>query len=109
MYELAVISFIDILGFRNLVKSSAPENVVAALDALEEFTGVGNVPEHDHLPWVFSFSDSIIRVRTLRPYAERSHPIGLLIYEIDDLLRAQALLIDRGHLIRVALSLGKSL
>jgi hypothetical protein len=107
MYEWAVISFIDILGFRSLVESSPPEMVSAALGSLEAFTGVGKTSEHDHLLRVFSFSDSIIRIRAIRPYAAKSHPIGLRFYEILDLLHAQALLIDSGHLIRGGVTLGK--
>ena len=107
MYEWAIISFIDILGFRHLVESSPPEVVSAALDSLEEFTNAGKIPESDHLPRVYSFSDSIIRVRSLLPYAQKQHPIGLLFYELLDLVRIQALLSDSGNLIRGGVTLGQ--
>lgn len=39
MYEKAIVSFVDILGFKELVENSAPEVVKSALDLVNRVAG----------------------------------------------------------------------
>jgi|SRR5271157_2044754 len=107
MYEFAVVSLIDVLGFSDLVKSSSYKKVSQTLTRFQEFSGAKETPKYDYSPEVYSFSDLIIRIRKWKPSAKTMHPIGLLILEIGDLQRTQALLIDQNIFIRGAVTQGQ--
>jgi hypothetical protein len=107
MYEPAVVSLIDILGFKELVRSSpSGEEVFEALKLFHDFSGANERAQYDYSPKAFAFSDLVIRVRRLKPSAEMMHPIGLLIHEIADLQLTQALLIDQNIFVRGAVTYG---
>lgn len=107
VYEQAVVSLIDVLGFKDLVRSSPYEAVAETLGHFQKFSGADEIPQYEYSPEVFSFSDLIVRIRKSNPGTQTMHPIGLLILEIGDLLRTQALLIDQNILIRGAVTYGK--
>jgi len=82
MYELAVVSLIDILGFKDFVRSASCQEVFQALKQFHEFSMTNQVAKYAYSPKAFAFSDLIIRVRRLKPSAQMMHSIGLLILEI---------------------------
>lgn len=66
-YEQSIVTFLDILGFRDLVMNADPGKVNEKLQALEKFakpTGkpAGDPDETDE-PTVLQFSDTIVRIR----------------------------------------------
>lgn len=109
MYEKAIVSFIDILGFKELVESSTSEAVKSALDLVNRFA----IPEaeDEDLDYSFvaesiSFSDCIVRVRRTEKEPNLTNPVGLVFYEIIDLLHAQGELLNQGILIRGGIAYG---
>lgn len=109
MYEKAIVSFIDILGFRELVEGSTPETVKSALDLVNRFAAPE--VEDEDLDYGFvaeaiSFSDCIVRVRRTEKEPNLSNPAGLVFYELLDLLHAQGELLNQGMLIRGGVAYG---
>lgn len=98
MYTESVVTFIDIMGFKELVKSRPPEEVDRAVRLLRRFAA-GNQPDPLGMTSI-AFSDSIIRMRPIdKPSAA--------FFELLDLVQAQGELIGLGILIRGGIALGK--
>ena len=68
MYQKAIVTFIDILGFGDFVKQSEADSINRVLDAVQEETSPvildENAEKDDHAE-VVSFSDSIVRIRRI--------------------------------------------
>ena len=108
-YEKAVVTFIDILGFRDLVKNSDCDKVSMVLDAVEQSTSpikYDGMPETDDDSQVVSFSDSIVRVRKIETDANKQFASGILFQELLGLLYVQVELIDFDIIIRGGVSIG---
>ncbi len=108
MYQKSIITFIDILGFKEIVNSRSSDQVDKILDTLNDFTA--NEPDDDDEfePQTLSFSDSIIRVRHLESEENIAYPIGHLFHEVNALVHAQVDLINNGVLIRGGISIGEA-
>jgi hypothetical protein len=110
-YEPCVVSFIDVLGFRDLISTWSAGNIFNSLSLLKAFT---RPDEGDATPtprtrkrsysraFAYALSDSIIRVRT---YDTQFHD-GALFAELLDLLHAQVSLVANGVLIRAGVTVG---
>lgn len=110
MYRLAIVTFIDILGFRDLVATSTAETINKKLDRLNYFNMpafMGNRNEDEYDPRIFSFSDSIVRVRIVDSEANMQQPMGLPFLELLDLARIQGELVQEELLIRGGVSYGR--
>ncbi len=109
MYEKAIVTFIDILGFSDLVKRSKPEAINKALDAVEQSTSpviLDDKPEKDDHAEVLSFSDSIVRIRKIETAANKKYQSGLLFQELISLVHVQGELIDFDIIIRGGVTIG---
>lgn len=106
MYEKAIVTFLDILGFADIIHQSNPQAVKAVLDRLESFTVPDIKEESGCEPEAISFSDSVVRVRRLETEANKTMPFGILFNEILDLVHAQGMLIDSGVLLRGGIAFG---
>lgn len=110
-YTNAFVTFIDILGFKNIIENDPPDLINKKLDAMAAFSSQPQrrLPGYAHesaLPIVIQFSDSIIRVQPDTGSDEldiASHFIG----EITSLLLMQGNLACNGILIRGGLTYGK--
>lgn len=100
MYQKAIITFLDILGFGDFVKDNDDKVVGKILDAVERSTVPNTEMATLYQPEVITFSDSIVRVRKVESDENLAYPIGLLFQELLDLVRAQGELIDINVLIR---------
>lgn len=100
-YSNSVVTFVDILGFADLVRTESAEEVADRLDALGE-TAAKPVGREGHLTSVVSFSDSVIRVRPV----ETEAIYDALLHEIQDLAAAQWTLLEFGMLIRGGTTVG---
>lgn len=100
-YRTAIITFFDILGFREIVASKTAVDIASILTDIARFSDAEKPlgPRESDLH-VTAFSDSIIRARRIDSAANKRHPIGLLYYELSDLLYAQVNLLTRGVLLR---------
>lgn len=110
-YEPAIVTFLDVLGFRDLVHGGDADAVDAKLRAVERFTRPSASidaadPEESFDPLVFQFSDAIVRIRRTRTKWNRERPIGLLFHELLDLVHAQGELVNHGVLIRGGVTYG---
>lgn len=108
MYEKAIVSFIDILGFRELIDKSKAEEVKAVLEFVHKFAKPEIEDEEDYSfdAEAISFSDSVIRVRKIEKGLNSKYPLGLVYYELNDLLLAQMMLIYDGVLLRGGIAYG---
>ena len=110
MYQKAIVTFIDILGFSDLVKQSKPEQVKLVLDAVVSSTSPISIRddiEKDDQAEVISFSDSIVRVRKYETKENLEYQQGLLWQELISLLHAQGELIKYSIIIRGGVSFGE--
>ena len=109
-YSKAIVTFLDILGFRNLVTTESAEEVDRKLNSVERFTAPiyikGDDLDRQLEPSVIWFSDSVVRVRQLETEANLASPSGLLFWELLDLVHAQAELVREGILLRGGVAYG---
>lgn len=109
MYQKAIVTFIDILGFGDFVRQSDAKTINRVLDAVEKSASpvlLGDVVKKDDHAEVVSFSDSIVRIRKIETKANQQYPIGLLFQELISLVHAQGELIDFDIIIRGGVSVG---
>lgn len=110
MYQRSIITFIDILGFREIVSKRTVSEVDRILDLFNEFgTPCRLDPDEESdpsEPVVLSFSDSIIRVRNLESEENLAFPMGHLFHEVNSLVHLQTDLVNYGVLVRGGVSVG---
>lgn len=105
-YVNAVVSFIDILGFREIVKQRSAEDIKEILDLVTSFATVPGKDKYELCSTV-QFSDSVIRVAPVDGGPNSEEPIGVLFHELVALLHAQADLVNSGVLIRGGIAFGE--
>lgn len=108
-YRRALVTFIDILGFRELVTTKSPAEVRKIIHQVQNFGGRTDDPDQEEnsdseVNWTrtFAFSDSIIRIR---PFDSDYHE-GALFFEILALVQMQGELADLGVFVRGGLTAG---
>ncbi|KJZ36414.1 hypothetical protein [Pseudomonas fluorescens] len=105
-YRRAVVTFLDILGFGNLVKKGTAKDVAAVLSAISKFALTEDSDEFDETSaFSVGFSDSIVRVRFLDGANER-YSTGHVLNEILDLCHIQGELIPYDVIIRGGITVG---
>lgn len=100
-YRPAVITFVDILGFSDLVRTRSAADVQGILDRVRSFAARESGDEGEHTR-AFSFSDSVIRVR----HYDTEYPTGAIFQEVLSLVHAQGELITDGVLLRGGMTTG---
>lgn len=107
MYRQSVITFLDILGFKNLIAKSTFEEVEKKLRTIRRLSDVDEEEDGEGFePKIVQFSDSIIRIRPLDSEANKESRYGLMFYEMLDLVQMQGELINHGICIRGGVSIG---
>lgn len=107
LYRQAIITFIDILGFKEMVRSKSAGEVKRSLKAIRAFSGLDEKEDGDgYLPKTVQFSDSIIRIRPLDATANKEYPYGMLFHELNDIVLMQGELINFGVAIRGGITIG---
>lgn len=110
-YEDCIASFIDVLGFRNLLKRPASD-VLQILNILRKFStpdGERSSRRRDRSrnvsrAFAESVSDAVVRIRVF----ETKHRDGAFFHELLDLLHMQIDCINNGVLIRAGVAIGKA-
>lgn len=107
-YRKAVVTFIDLLGFSDLVSSTnmSPDDIFKILKKFRYDSKKYQSDGEDTNPRVFLFSDSIIRIRPSDGKENSEYPYGLFFYEILELLQIQAILADKGIFLRGGIAYG---
>ena len=91
MYRRSIVTFIDILGFGNLVATNTVEQIQDALRLLRNVSVWDYNDEVDDASFVervIQFSDSIVRVRPL-VIGQELAPFGTFCGEVRDLAHIQ--------------------
>lgn len=103
-YRPAVVTFVDILGFRELVATRSAGDIRRIIDLVRRF-GAPDTAEDDvfETTRAVAFSDSIIRVRAF----DTPYPSGALFHELLDLVHMQAELVPYDVLLRGGVSVGE--
>lgn len=111
-FERCVVTFIDILGYRNLLNTRTAEEIVGIVNALRQFTAgdsdEDNPPQRmdEHRLYSQSFSesvsDAVVRVRTI----DTQSSDGAFVLELIDLMHAMIECVNRGILIRGGMTIG---
>jgi hypothetical protein len=97
-YTRSIVSYLDILGFRELVETKKPGEISRILRILGE--SIKPHPDDEPIDISFTrFSDTIIRsIPSISP--------AFFIYELKTILRAQVALVPKGVAIRGAVTVG---
>ncbi len=106
-YQDCIVSFIDILGFKNIVEDESVEKIVTILNRMKSFKPEENAYPADHSgskPYGFTMSDAIVRILPL----DFKYRDGALAWELYELLLAQIELLELGVLIRGGVTIGKA-
>ena len=107
MYEKAIVTFLDILGFKEKVKNVAQNEIKTILTKLEKETVPNGEIDTFYKAETIIFSDSIVRVRKIESPKNKEYPIGLLFNELIELLHGQSMLIQNNILIRGGITFGE--
>lgn len=105
IYEPAIVTFIDILGFREQIAGESAQAIANKLDLLTE-ANKGALGE-DLDAKVFQFSDTIVRVRRVNTPANQLAPLGLVFWELLDLVEIQTKLTRAGVFLRGGITYGE--
>lgn len=109
-YEPCIVSFVDVLGFRDLLATRHAYDIRDILLRLREFTA----PTEGFMPrrmkdarlisqaFADSVSDAVVRVRVF----DTQHSDGAFFHELLDLLHAQVQCVGSGVFIRAGLAIG---
>ena len=120
-YEKCIVSFMDILGFRDLVSKSKAEDIFGAISLFKKVTDPPDF-EDDYISEVMYesgalnptycqfISDAIVRVSAYERIPDENNGFiprtNALQNELDDLLAAQISLVERRILVRGGISFG---
>lgn len=112
MYEPCIVSFIDVLGFRDIIETRPPAEIIKILETLEKSTKPPKEPIPRRMKefrlysqaFAFTMSDAVIRARVY----ETQYRDGAFFCELLDLLHAQLELINSGVLIRAGVTVGEA-
>lgn len=111
-FERCVVTFIDILGYRNLLNTMHADELVKVVNALRSFAAGDaddeETPSRSDEFRLFtqsfseSVSDAIVRVRTVDTQSKD----GPFVHELIDLMHATVECVSRGILIRGGMTIG---
>lgn len=105
-YSPHLITYIDIMGFRELVKERSPNFISRAIRQVIEATEPDGKVRKANQENYIKFSDLIVHTVPILSPANRKYREGIVFREIYGLAAAQAILVGEGLLIRGALTLG---
>lgn len=103
-YEKCVLTFFDILGFKESVGKRSPKEVYKILNV---FSRANKVEEYPTAPEVLVVSDSAIRISRVHSEANKRYPSGILFHELNNLTFIQAELAQSGVFVRGAVVIGE--
>jgi hypothetical protein len=107
MYRRSIFTFIDILGFSQIVeKTEDPQKIKDMLELLrEEARPESEMAKLMELSFL-TFSDSTIRSVPIESEANKKYRDGILWQEINSLVHLQFAMVRHGHFIRGGMTIG---
>ncbi|MGC2528704.1 MAG: hypothetical protein WA639_13215 [Candidatus Acidiferrum sp.] len=106
-YSQHLISYVDILGFRELVQEKPPNFISRAIRRVIETTAPDAQILKANRENYINFSDLIVHTVPIFSSSNKKNPEGLVFVEINSLGLAQAALIEEGLLLRGAITIGE--
>ena len=114
-YVNAFVTFIDILGFKDIIKNKDPKIINSLLDAIKGFSSLPQrrkppYNQIEYLPIVTQFSDSIVRIQPIINSEDKTDEIDILEFfyeEISSLTIAQGNLACNSILVRGGMTYGE--
>ncbi len=107
-YRTALVSFFDILGFREIVRDEPPKKIASDVRLFQGTGQIGADIAKAFEGRSFQFSDSIVRMMPLDSQANIEHPGGLLFQELYTIALACVEMANRGVAVRGALTVGEA-
>lgn len=105
-YTPHLITYIDILGFRELIRDKSPNFISRAIRHVIEATAPDEKIRKENRENYIKFSDLIVHTVPVLSPANKKFRDGIVFQEIQGLAAAQATLVCQGLLLRGALTLG---
>lgn len=105
-YTPHLITYIDILGFRELVEKRSPNFISYAIRQVIEATEPDRKIRETNQENYIKFSDLIVHTVPILSPSNQKFPDGIVFHEIHGLALAQATLVEEGLLLRGAVTLG---
>lgn len=106
-YQTAIISYVDILGFQNLLNSDSPGHISKIIRLLKEaHVPSQEIKDLDRVEFQ-NFSDLVVRYTPIDTPANVQSPSGLLFSELLSLTYAQSRLVSDGIILRGAVTVGQ--
>jgi hypothetical protein len=105
-YSLHLVTYLDILGFRDLVSEESPNFISRAIRKVIESTEPDEIGKKQYHENYVNFSDLIVHTVPIYSQANKKYRDGLVFNRVQSLLHAQVALIQEGLLLRGALTLG---
>ena len=107
-YKPTILTYIDILGFRDIQKSKSPQEIYDILSFLKRQAKPSD-SECKNLEINFlNFSDLIVRATNILSESNVEYPIGLLFHEFLSVCCEQTELIAKETIVRGAITIGES-
>jgi class 3 adenylate cyclase len=105
-YRRCLVSFFDILGFRDIVNKKEPGEIASLMDLFQSTGKISPETEEAFEARSFQFSDCIVRMMPLDSDANTRYPMGILFHEILAIVHAALEMANRGTLLRGGLTIG---
>jgi hypothetical protein len=105
-YSPYVVTYIDILGFRELVQKKSPNFISWAIRQVREITVPDVQKIKDEKEHYVYFSDLIVHTVPLLSEVNQDKPRGIVFREIQQIAMVQAVLMEKGLLLRGAVTVG---
>src|SRR5437870_2013254 len=105
-YRRSIFTFLDVLGFRELVSTKKLDEIEKLLRRLREHTKPDDELASKLEMQFQTFSDCTVRAVPLDSPSNKQHPTGILYFELLNLVHAQYRLLFDGYFMRGGLTIG---
>jgi hypothetical protein len=95
-YRTCLVSFFDLLGFREMVKNETPAEIASRVALFQSSGEIDSATGRAFEAQSFQFSDSIVRMMPIDSEANSRYPGGLLFHEILTIVHASLEMANRG-------------
>jgi len=109
-YRQGIVTFLDLLGFRDLLQNRSPAELSELLGLFRSTGNPKKAVPHDEFDDMFEYaalSDCFFRTAETSHTTNREHPTGHLFHELMAIIFVQCRLLQEGHLIRGAVTYGE--
>ncbi|RJQ62608.1 MAG: hypothetical protein C4517_06330 [Stygiobacter sp.] len=106
-YAISIISYFDILGFKDIIETRKPKDILNILKRFRYMATPDKELSKDLEQNFFNFSDCAVRTTKVLSRVNSKRPVGILFYELLDVLHIQMELVNLGIFLRGGITLGE--